>query len=277
MEMKTEDIRKYVRDRYAGIAKQGGSCCGPSACCGAPEAAEEASGRIGYTEEEMKSAPRGSNLGLGCGNPTALASLRAGETVLDLGSGAGFDCFLAAEQVGTGGKVIGVDMTPEMIQKARENARKGNHENVEFRLGEIEHLPAANDSVDIVISNCVINLSPAKDKVFAEAYRVLKPGGRAMISDIVLSGDLPDAVAGSLAAYAGCIAGAIREEEYLRLMEAAGFRDVHVVQESRFEIAETEIDAYARSIAGNFNVPPEAVREAARSVLSVQVFGRKPA
>jgi len=275
--MKTEDVRKYVKDRYAGIAKQGGSCCGPSACCGAPEAAEEASGRIGYTEEEMKSAPRGSNLGLGCGNPTALASLRAGETVLDLGSGAGFDCFLAAEQVGNGGKVIGVDMTPEMIQKARENARKGNHENVEFRLGEIEHLPAANDSVDIVISNCVINLSPAKDMVFAEAYRVLKPGGRAMISDIVLSGDLPEAVVGSLAAYAGCIAGAIREEEYLRLMEAAGFRDVHVVQVSRFEIADTEIDAYARSIAGNFNVPPEAVREAARSVLSVQVFGRKPA
>jgi SAM-dependent methyltransferase len=277
MEMKTEDIRKYVRDRYADIAKQGGSCCGPSACCGASETAEEASGRIGYTEEEMKSAPRESNLGLGCGNPTALASLRAGETVLDLGSGAGFDCFLAAGQVGHGGKVIGVDMTPEMIQKARENAQKGNHENVEFRLGEIEHLPAANDSVDIVVSNCVINLSPAKDKVFAEAYRVLKPGGRAMISDIVLSGDLPEAVAGSLAAYAGCIAGAIREEEYLRLMEAAGFRDVHVVRESRFEIAETEIGAYARSIAGNFNVPPEAVREAARSVLSVQVFGRKPA
>lgn len=275
--MKTEDIRKYVRDRYAGIAKQGGSCCGPSACCGAPEAAEEASGRIGYTEEEMNSAPRESNLGLGCGNPTALASLRAGETVLDLGSGAGFDCFLAAGKVGHGGKVIGVDMTPEMIQKARENARNGNHENVEFRLGEIEHLPAADDSVDIVISNCVINLSPAKDKVFAEAYRVLKPGGRVMISDIVLSGDLPEAVAGSLAAYAGCIAGAIREEEYLRLMEAAGFRDVHVVQKSRFEIEETGIDAYARSIAGNFDVPPEAVREAARSILSVQVFGRKPA
>jgi len=275
--MKTEDIRKYVRDRYAGIAKQGGSCCGPSACCGAPEAAEEASGRIGYTEEEMKSAPRESNLGLGCGNPTALASLREGETVLDLGSGAGFDCFLAAGKVGHGGKVIGVDMTPEMIQKARENARKGGHENVEFRLGEIEHLPAADDSADIVISNCVINLSPAKDKVFAEAYRVLKPGGRAMISDIVLSGDLPEAVAGSLAAYAGCIAGAIRKEEYLRLMEDAGFRDVHAVQESRFEIAESEIDAYARSVTGDPDIPPEAVREAARSVVSAQVFGRKPA
>ena len=275
--MKTEELRKYVRDRYAGIAKQGGSCCGPSGCCGTADPAEEASGRIGYSEEEMNAVPKGANLGLGCGNPTALASLRAGETVLDLGSGAGFDCFLAAERVGHSGKVIGVDMTPEMIQKARENARKGNHENVEFRLGEIEHLPAANDSVDVVISNCVINLSPAKDKAFAEACRVLKPGGRAMISDIVLAGDLPESVAQSLAAYAGCIAGAIRKEEYLRLMEAAGFQDVQVVQESRFEIAENEIDAYARSIAGNFHVPPEAVREAARSVLSVQVFGRKPA
>ena len=275
--MKTEELRKYVRDRYAGIAKQGGSCCGPSGCCGTADPAEEASGRIGYSEEEMNAVPKGANLGLGCGNPTALASLRAGETVLDLGSGAGFDCFLAAERVGHSGKVIGVDMTPEMIQKARENARKGNHENVEFRLGEIEHLPAANDSVDVVISNCVINLSAAKDKAFAEACRVLKPGGRAMISDIVLAGDLPESVAQSLAAYAGCIAGAIRKEEYLRLMEAAGFQDVQVVQESRFEIAENEIDAYARSIAGNFHVPPEAVREAARSVLSVQVFGRKPA
>ena len=274
--MKTEDIRKYVRDRYAGIAKQGSSCCGPSACCGAGEAAEKVSGRIGYSDEEMKSVPGGSNLGLGCGNPTALASLRAGETVLDLGSGAGFDCFLAADQVGLSGKVIGVDMTPEMIQKARGNAQKGNHENVEFRLGEIEHLPAANDSVDVVISNCVINLSPAKDKVFAEAYRVLKPGGRAMISDIVLSGELPDVISRSLAAYAGCIAGAIRKEEYLHLMEAAGFRGVHIVQESRFEIAATEIDAYARSVTGDFNVPPEAVREAARMVRSVCVFGKKP-
>jgi len=274
--MKSEGIRKYVRDRYAGIAKQGGSCCGPSACCSAGETAEKVSGRIGYSEEEMKSVPGGSNLGLGCGNPTALASLRKGETVLDLGSGAGFDCFLAADQVGPGGKVIGVDMTPEMIQKARGNVQRGNYENVEFRLGEIEHLPAANDSVDVVISNCVINLSPAKDKVFAEAYRVLKPGGRAMISDIVLSGKLPDVVSRSLAAYAGCIAGAIRKEEYLHLMETAGFRDVHIVQESRFEITATEIDAYALSITGDFNVPPEAVREAARLVRSVCVFGKKP-
>jgi len=275
--MKPEDIRKYVRDRYAGIAKRGDSCCGPSACCGVTDPAEEAGGRIGYSEEEMKSVPRGSNLGLGCGNPTALASLRAGETVLDLGSGAGFDCFLAAQEVGPKGRVIGVDMTPEMIGKARENAARGGYGNVEFRLGEIENLPVPDGSVDVVLSNCVINLSTAKGRVFAETYRVLKPGGRAMISDIVLSGDPPEAVAGSLAAYAGCIAGAIRKEEYLHLMEAAGFRDVHVVQENRFEIPETEICAYVQSVAGNLNVPPEAVREAAGAILSVRVFGIKPA
>lgn len=275
--MKTEDIRKYVRDRYAGIAKGGGSCCGPSACCGIADPAEEASVRIGYSGEEMKSVPPGANLGLGCGNPTALASLRAGETVLDLGSGAGFDCFLAAREVGETGRVIGVDMTPEMIGKARENAARGGYGNVEFRLGEIENLPVPDRAVDVILSNCVINLSTAKDRVFAEAYRVLKPGGRVMISDIVLSGDLPEDVAASLAAYAGCIAGAIRKEDYLRLMEAAGFRDVRVVRETRFEIPENELDSYGKSIAGDFHVPMESVRKAAGSVTSVQVFGTKPA
>ncbi len=275
--MKTGEIRGYVRNRYAGIAKQGGSCCGRSACCGSADPAEEASGRIGYSEEEMNSVPQGANLGLGCGNPTALASLRAGETVLDLGSGAGFDCFLAAREVGESGRVIGVDMTPEMIEKARENARKGGYDNVEFRLGEIENLPVPDSVVDVVISNCVINLSTAKGRVFAETYRVLKPGGRMMISDLVLSGDLPKAVADSLAAYAGCIAGAIRKEEYLRLMEAAGFRDVQVVEESLFEIPEDELDSYARSIAGDSSVPLESMRQAAGSVTSVRVSGRKPA
>src|SRR5512139_1451807 len=211
MEMKTGEIRKYVRDRYAGIARQGGSCCGPSACCGTAEQAEEASGRAGYSEQEMNSVPQGANLGLGCGNPTALASLRAGETVLDLGSGAGFDCFLAAREIGESGRVIGVDMTPEMVEKARGNARKGGYDNVEFRLGEIENLPVRDGIVDVVISNCVINLSIAKGRVFAESYRVLRPGGRMMISDLVLSGDLPESVAHSLAAYAGCVAGAIRK------------------------------------------------------------------
>lgn len=270
-------IRKFVRDRYAGIARQGGSCCGTGAACGSGGLAESASRKVGYSEDDLESVPQGSNLGLGCGNPIALASLKEGETVLDLGSGAGFDCFLAAREVGAAGRVIGVDMTPEMIEKARENARKGGYGNVEFRLGEIEHLPAADGSVDAVISNCVINLSTAKERVFAEAYRVLKPGGRVMISDLVLLRDLPEAVAGSLAAYAGCVAGAVRKDDYIRLAEMAGFRDVRIVEESRYDVAINGMDAYVREIAESYNVPLETVREAAGAILSVRVFGEKPA
>jgi arsenite methyltransferase len=269
-------IRKFVRNRYAGIARQGGSCCGPDASCCGVETAESAGRKIGYSDEELAAVPEGANLGLGCGNPVALASLREGETVLDLGSGAGFDCFLAARAVGPAGRVIGVDMTPEMLGKARENARKGGFGNVEFRLGEIEALPAADASVDAVLSNCVINLSPAKEKVFGEAYRVLRPGGRIMISDIVLVGELPAPVAESLAAYADCIAGAIRKSDYLRLLETAGFADVRVVRETGFEFGEGEMEEYARMIAGSLEIPPEALREAAGSVRSVCVFGRKP-
>ena len=273
--MNEAKIRKYVRKRYAGIASQGGSCCDTGGSCCGSVTPEEAGRRIGYSEEEMKAVPRGANLGLGCGNPIALASLGKGETVLDLGSGAGFDCFLAAREVGPEGHVIGVDMTPEMIEKARENARQGGYPHVEFRLGEIENLPAADGSVDAVISNCVINLSPAKDRVFAEAYRVLKPGGRIMVSDIVLSGTLPESVATSLEAYAGCIAGAIDKEEYLRLLEAAGFRDVRILQESRFEIGDSELEEYAKGVTGGFNVPSETLRKELESVLSVRVLGMK--
>lgn len=274
--MSETKIRKFVRDRYAGIARKGGSCCDPGASCGGGATPESVGRGIGYSEEELKAAPQGANLGLGCGNPVALASLREGETVLDLGSGAGFDCFLAARAVGPTGRVIGVDMTPEMLEKARENARKGDYRNVEFRLGEIENLPAADGSVDAVISNCVINLSTAKEKVFAEAYRVLKPGGRVMISDLVLSRDLPAAVAGSLAAYAACIAGAVLKDGYLRLMEDAGFREVEVVQESRFDLPVEGADTYAGSVAEAFKIPLETLREAAGAVLSVRVFGVKP-
>lgn len=274
--MSEAKIRKYVRERYAGIAKKGGSCCAADTSCCTGTTPETASKAIGYSEEELKAAPQGANLGLGCGNPIALASLKEGETVMDLGSGAGFDCFLAARAVGPSGRVIGVDMTPEMLEKARDNARKGNYGNVEFRLGEIEHLPAADNSVDAVISNCVINLSTAKEEVFAEAYRVLKPGGRVMISDLVLSRDLPVAVAGSLAAYAGCIAGAVLKEEYLRIMEEAGFRELRVVQENRFDFPIDEADADARSLAASFNVSIETLREAAGAVLSVRVSGVKP-
>ena len=203
------EIRKVVRKGYAKIAKQDSSCCAPvKSCCGSTDLAQDISRNIGYTEEELKAVPEGANLGLGCGNPIALASLKEGETVLDLGSGAGFDCFLAASRIGGKGRVIGVDMTPEMVEKARENARKVNSANVEFRLGEIENLPVADNSVDVVISNCVINLSPEKGRVFTETLRVLKPGGRLMISDIVLLKELPDVLRNSIEAYVGCLSGA---------------------------------------------------------------------
>ena len=187
-------------------------------CCGPTNLAEEISKKIGYSNEEINAVPDGANLGLGCGNPLALASLKEGEIVLDLGSGAGFDVFLAAQKVGLKGKVIGVDMTPEMIKKARENTKKGNYNNVEFRLGEIEKLPVDDNTIDVIISNCVINLSPEKKNVFKEAFRVLKPSGRIMISDIVLLKELPDFIKNSVEAYAGCISGAILKDEYIKII-----------------------------------------------------------
>src|SRR4030065_778433 len=222
--MKKEEVRKVVREGYAQVAKGGSSCCAPqNSCCCAPDIATDISKKIGYTDDDIQSVPEGANLGRGCGNPVAVSSLKEGEIVLDLGSGAGFDCFLAANIVGKTGKVIGVDMTPEMIEKARENARKGNYENIEFRLGEIENLPVADNHVDAVISNCVINLSPDKDRVFQEAFRVLKPGGRLMVSDIVLMRELTDSIKKSVAAYVSCVAGAAMKDEYLENIKSAGF------------------------------------------------------
>lgn len=219
--MKQEEVKKVVREGYARIARKESSCCAPvTNCCGNAGRTEDISRRIGYSDEELGSVPEGANLGLGCGNPVALASLKEGETVLDLGSGAGFDCFLAAGRVGKKGKVIGVDMTPEMIDKARGNARKSNYTNVEFRLGEIENIPAADNSVDAVISNCVINLAPDKKKVFKEAFRVLKPGGRLMVSDLVLMKELPRTIQDSIEAYIGCLSGAIMKDEYLEAIRS---------------------------------------------------------
>ena len=275
--MEKEEVGKAVRERYGSIAKQGSSCCGPTkSCCGSTDSAQTISRSIGYSEEELKAVPEGANLGLGCGNPIALASLKEGEVVLDLGSGAGFDCFLAARQVGTTGKVIGVDMTAEMLERSRENARKGNFGNVEFRLGEIENLPVGDNQVDIIISNCVINLSPNKKRVFQEAFRVLKPGGRLMVSDIVLLKDLPGEIRNSLVAYVGCIAGATTKTEYLETIEAAGFGETKVMDEAAFPVDVLANDPTAVEISKNLKLSREKAADLASSVISIKVLAMKP-
>jgi arsenite methyltransferase len=275
--MKEDEIKKAVRDGYARTVSRGSSCCcGGTSCCGSTDLAQTVSRSIGYADEDLESVPEGANLGLGCGNPIALASLKEGEIVLDLGSGAGFDCFLAANRVGKTGKIIGVDMTPEMLDAARRNARQGGHTNVEFRLGEIENLPAADNSVDVVISNCVINLVPDKTQAFGEAYRVLKPGGRLMISDVVLLKELPESIRNSIAAYVGCLSGASMRDEYLGLIRAAGFEDVRIVDEAAFPVDLMANDPTAAAVLGDQQTTAESLADMAGSVVSVKVRGRKP-
>ena len=275
--MKETEIKKSVREGYAKIAKQGSSCCAPvKSCCGGTNLAEDISKGIGYTEGELKAVPEGANLGLGCGNPVALASLREGEVVLDLGSGGGLDSFLAANKVGKSGRVIGVDMTQEMIEKARENAREGKYGNVEFRLGEIENLPVADNFVDVVISNCVINLVPDKRRVFEEVFRVLKPGGRLMVSDIVLLKELPDVIKDSVEAYIGCLSGAIMRDEYIEAIKAAGFQKVKIVDETSFPVEFMANDPTAKAIIKDIKITPQEVANIAHSVLSIKVYGVKP-
>lgn len=234
MKKDAKEIKKFVKERYGKVAAQGTTCCSSSSCCGSVNKAQDIGKAVGYSDKEMKTVPEGANLGLGCGNPVALASLKEGEVVLDLGSGAGFDAFLAAQRVGERGCVIGVDMTPGMLEKARVNAQKGNYTNVEFRQGEIEKLPIENNSIDVIISNCVINLSPDKESVFKEAFRVLKPRGRLMVSDLVLIKELPKAIKKSVEAYVGCLAGAIMKDDYLKFITMAGFQDVKVVSQSGY-------------------------------------------
>ena len=278
--MEDTEIRKSVREGYGKIAKESGSCCSPksksTSCCNNSQSARDASKSIGYSEADMNSVPDGANLGLGCGNPLALASVKEGETVLDLGSGAGFDCFLAANRVGGKGRVIGVDMTAEMLEKARGNARKNNYTNVEFRLGEIESLPVADNTADIIISNCVINLSTEKPRVFREAYRVLKPGGRVMVSDIVLTKALPEAIRASVEAYVGCVAGALLEDDYLGAIEAAGFKDVRVVDQTGIGTDYMETDPTAAAIAESANLSQDEIKDLAGSILSIRVSAVKP-
>lgn len=225
MTRKDQEIKSAIKQKYGQIAVEGSSCC-PSCGCGGEE--------IGYSKKELSNIPAEADLGLGCGNPVALAELKNGETVLDLGAGAGIDAFLAAKQVGPSGKVIGVDMTEAMVKRAQENARRGDYKNVEFRLGEIEALPVEDNSIDVILSNCVINLSTDKQKVFAEAFRVLKSGGRLLVSDIVVEGELSLEVREDLNAWAECVAGALEKNEYLREIERAGFKRIEVLGESRF-------------------------------------------
>ncbi len=234
-----ESIRKAVRERYGSIAKDGHPLLNPappmSCCSKSSKPLNELSKHMGYSEEQLVSVPEGANMGLSCGNPVGIAGVRPGETVLDLGAGGGFDCFQVADQVGESGRVIGVDMTPEMVSKARENLSKGHFPNVEFRLGEIEHLPVGDGAVDVILSNCVVNLSPDKSQVFREAYRVLKPGGRLSIADIVATSPMPEGLRNDLALVTGCIAGAATVEELEGMLGEAGFEDTRIVlkEESR--------------------------------------------
>ena len=239
-EAKLDSVRQTVRERYGQIAASGDGCGCTSTCCGTSKETSAkkrdiaaASQALGYSAEETGAVPEGANLGLGCGNPVAIASLRPGQTVLDLGSGAGFDAFLAAKAVGPTGHVIGVDMTPEMVSKARQNKVKGDYENTEFRLGEIESLPVADNSVDVILSNCVINLSPDKARVFREAFRVLRLGGRLAISDIVATKPLPESIRKDLELYAGCAAGAAALDDVKTMLLAAGFAEVRVEPKPR--------------------------------------------
>jgi len=265
-----DSIKDVVRESYAKVVTEGGSCCGGN------QNVEIKSMKLGYTENELQKAPDGANLGLGCGNPWAFSDLGEGETVLDLGSGAGFDCFLAATQVGKNGRVIGVDMTPEMIERARENAALGNYPNVEFRLGEIESLPVEDNSIDFIISNCVINLSPNKNRVFREAFRVLTPGGRVMFSDVVLQRELPKFIKDSTQAYVDCISGASLKDDYLDGLRSAGFEDIEVQNEAVFSCGTTVEELALKAKEEGVNISREELGAVSNSILSVQLSARKP-
>src|SRR4030042_830573 len=256
-----------VRKGYGKIAKMESCGCG----CGSNVSQE-----IGYSREELGLVPKGADLNLGCGNPVALASLKEGEMVVDLGSGGGLDCFLAAKKVGEKGHVIGVDMTAEMLDKARANCRRGGYKNVEFRLGEIENLPVADNTADVVISNCVINLSPEKQRVFEEAFRVLKPNGRLMISDMVLLKEIPEAVKKSVLGYLGCISGAEMKSEYMKLIENAGFKELKIIKETRLPLEMLLIDSTAKAIMEDLKLTKKGAEEIVDSVVSIKLSPTKP-
>lgn len=267
------EVKRAVRDRYARVASDEGGCCEPS-CCGGGSTTDSISEAIGYSPEELSALPAEANLGLGCGNPTAIASLRPGETVLDLGSGAGIDCFLAARQVGPTGSVIGVDMTPEMLERARRNAEKGGYDNVEFRLGEIEALPVADGSVDVIISNCVLNLSTDKSRVLGEAFRVLKPGGRVVVSDMVSEHAVPQVLEGSLDAVAACLPTTRRA--YLSEFQDAGFADVRITAETPYPSSYILDDPGVVAFLGEHPEQVETLTEFAESIAGAHFEAVRP-
>jgi arsenite methyltransferase len=274
--MKDREIKRVVKEGYARIAKQAAFSSVPCHCCGcSSQVPEDMSKRLGYTDEELLAAPPESNLGLGCGNPVSLASIEEGNYVLDLGSGAGFDCFLASRIVGPSGKVIGVDMTSEMVEKARANARIWGYSNVDFRQGELENMPVADNYIDVVISNCVINLIPDKSRVFKEAFRVLKPGGRLVVSDIVLQKTLPEFVENSTEAYIGCLAGAVMKDDYIQAMRAAGFQEIQVMDESSFPIECLVNDSSGQTLVGMPKFTADQIAEVSNSIMSLMVSAVK--
>lgn len=277
--MNNEQIQKNVKSGYAGIVKRNTKksflpnffqCCDPK------EIAADIGKKIGYTKEELRSVPEDANLGIGCGNPTALASIKKGETILDLGSGAGFDCFLASRETGETGKVIGVDITPEMVAQAKKNAKKGNYKNVEFKVGEIENLPIEDNTIDLIISNCVINLSNQKEQVFKEAFRVAKPNGRMMISDIILLNDLPDYVKNSVEGHIACLAGAVKKEDYINAISKAGFTGISIDKQAPFPIELMLNDPIAEKIVRENNLSEKEIEDIANSIASISISAKKP-
>jgi arsenite methyltransferase len=276
--MNNEQVKQNVKKGYADIVKRSNKkkflptflqCCDPKTLV------VDVSKKIGYSDEELQNAPQDANLGIGCGNPTALASIKKGEIILDLGSGAGFDCFLASRETGETGKVIGVDITPEMVEKAKQNAQKGKYKNVEFKIGEIENLPIENHSIDLIISNCVINLSNQKEQVFREAFRVLKPNGRLMISDIILLKELPEFVKNSLEGYIACLAGAVKKQDYFDAITKAGFSNISIDKEAPFPIELMLTDPIAQKIINDNNLKDEAVKDIADSIASISLSANK--
>ena len=276
--MDKEQFKTSIKTGYANILKQSTQnklTTSLFQCCNPKDITKEVGRKIGYSDEQLTKVPENSNLGVGCGNPIALSSIKKGETILDLGSGAGFDCFLASEETGETGKVIGVDFTPEMVRQAKNNAKKGNYNNIEFKIGEIENLPIDDNTIDLIISNCVINLSNQKEKVFTEAFRVAKQGGRLMISDLVLLKELPDYILNSIEGHIACLSGTIRKSDYINAIEKAGFSNIKTDKEQPFPMELFLSDPLAKKIVTDNNLTEKEIKDIINSIASVSISATK--